>query len=61
MKNYYPKYEHLYGKYVQITDRWESVHIWSEQKAEKNMGRWVPTEISEEEYNKEMQHLWNQN
>jgi hypothetical protein len=52
-------YQHLYGKYVQMDDRFESVHIWSEKLAIKNNGRWIPLEISKEEYDKERRQCWN--
>lgn len=49
----------LYGKYVQIDDRFETVHIWSKELEEKNAGRWIPKEITEEEYLREKKHDWN--
>lgn len=42
-----------------MNDRFETVHIWSEELALKNKGRWTPIAISKETYLKEMQHSWN--
>lgn len=47
-----PMFEELYGKYVQMNDRFESVHKWNEAIATINSGRWIPIEISKEEYEK---------
>lgn len=52
-------FQHLYGKYVQMDDRFESVHIWSEELALKNGGRWTPIEITKEQYDNECGHSWN--
>ena len=49
-------FEELFGKYVQMNDRFESVHIWSKELAIKNNGKWIPLEISKEKYEKEL--LW---
>jgi hypothetical protein len=49
----------LYDKYVQIDDRFETVHIWSEKLAIKNNGKYTPKEISKEMYNSEKLHSWN--
>ena len=49
----------LYGKYVQLNDRFETVHIWCKQLDDKNNGRFIPKEITEEEYLKEIEHSWN--
>lgn len=49
----------LYGKHVQLDDRFESVHIWSKELDEKNNGRWIPKEITEEKYLEEKKHSWN--
>lgn len=35
-------FEKYYGKYVQMDDRFESVHIWNEELAIRNKGRWIP-------------------
>lgn len=43
-------HEELYGKYVQMDDRFETVHIWNEKLALKNKGRWTPIEITKEQY-----------
>lgn len=42
--NQIPMYEHLYGKQVSMNDRFESIHIWSEELAIKNNGKWKPEE-----------------
>jgi len=48
-----------YGDYIQLDDRFESVHIWSKEIEEKINGRWTPYKISKEQYDKEMQEYWN--
>jgi hypothetical protein len=52
-------FEELYNKYIQMADRFESVHIWSEELAKKNKGRWNPIEISQAKYESEKLHSWN--
>jgi hypothetical protein len=52
-------FQELYGKYVQMDDRFETVHIWSEELAIKNEGKWIPKEISKDKYDCEKQHSWN--
>lgn len=52
-------FEQLYDKFVQMDDRFESVHIWNESLAIKNAGRWIPIEITEAEYLKEKEYSWN--
>lgn len=47
-------FEEFYGKYVQLDDRFESVHICSEEKAIKNRGRWTPILISKDTYDREL-------
>jgi hypothetical protein len=42
-------YKHLYGKSVEMNDRFESKHIWSEELALKNKGRWIPKEEPKQE------------
>jgi hypothetical protein len=37
-------YKSLYGKSVKMNDRFESEHIWSEELALRNKGRWIPQE-----------------
>ena len=49
----------LYGKYVQMDDRFESIHIWNKELALKNNGKWTPIKISKAVYNAEMKHFWN--
>ena len=44
------KFEKLYGSYVQMDDRFESVHIWSKELAIKNNGKWTPRLISKQEF-----------
>jgi hypothetical protein len=46
-------YAELNGKFVQMDDRFESVHVWDHELAIKNQGRWTPIEISEQAYLKE--------
>ena len=43
-------FQELYGSYVQMNDRFESVHIWSEELALRNKGRWTPILISKAKY-----------
>ena len=52
-------FQELYGKYVQMDDRFETVHIWSEELARKNEGKWTSKEISKDKYDCEKQHSWN--
>jgi hypothetical protein len=52
-------FQELYGQYIQLNDRFESVHIWSEELALKNAGRWTPIKISQAKYKAEMLHSWN--
>jgi hypothetical protein len=47
------------GSYVQMDDRFESVHIWSEELALRNKGRWTPLLISKSKYEAEKLHSWN--
>ena len=37
-------YKDLYGKPVKMNDRFETEHIWNEELALKNKGRWIPKE-----------------
>jgi len=48
-----------FGDYVQMNDRFESVHIWSKELEDKNNNRWIPLKISKEKYEQEMKHSWN--
>lgn len=43
-------FEDLYGSHVQMNDRFKSVHIWSEELALKNEGRFEPQLISKKQY-----------
>lgn len=52
-------FQKLYGSYVQMDDRFESVHIWSEELALRNKGRWTPILISKSKYEAEKLHSWN--
>lgn len=52
-------FQELYGSFVQMNDRFESVHIWSEQLALRNKGRWTPILISKAKYEAEKLHSWN--
>ncbi len=52
-------FQELYGSYVQMDDRFESVHIWSEELALRNKGRWTPILISKSKYEAEKLHSWN--
>ena len=49
-------FQELYGSYVQMDDRFESVHIWSEELALRNKGRWTPILISKSKYEAEKLH-----
>jgi len=42
-----------------MDDRFESVHIWSEELALRNKGRWTPILISKAKYEVEKLHSWN--
>ena len=55
----FPLFQELYGSYVQMDDRFESVHIWGEELALKNKGRWTPLLISKAKYESEKLHPWN--
>ena len=48
-----------YGDYVKMNDRFESVHIWSEELEKKAAGKWTPLKISKEEYDEELKYCWN--
>jgi hypothetical protein len=52
-------FKELYGSYVQMDDRFESVHIWSEELALRNKGRWTPILINKAKYEVEKLHSWN--
>jgi hypothetical protein len=52
-------FQELYGNYVQMDDRFESVHIWSEELALRNKGKWTPQLISKAKYEAEKLHSWN--
>lgn len=39
-----------YGDFVRMNDRFESIHIWSEDLEKHNNGKWTPKKITEEEY-----------
>ena len=52
-------FQELYGSFVQMNDRFESVHIWSEELALRNKGRWTPMPISKAKYEAEKLHPWN--
>lgn len=52
-------FQELYGSYVQMNDRFESVHIWSEELALRNRGRWTPILISKAKYESEKLHSCN--
>ena len=49
-KEAFEMYSHLYGKVVTRDDRFESKHIWSEELALKNRGRWIPQEVIMEKF-----------
>lgn len=55
----FPLFQDLYGSYVQMNDRFETVHIWSKELAIKNKGRWTPMLISKKKFDQEKQHSWN--
>ena len=54
-----PLFEELYDKYVQVNDRFETVHVWNRELAFHNNGKYVPREITKETYYEEMKHSWN--
>ena len=56
MENNFNLFEELYGSYVQLNDRFESVHIWSKEIALNNRGRWIPILITKEKFDHEI-HL----
>jgi hypothetical protein len=43
-----------YGDFVKMNDRFESIHIWSEDLEKLNNGRWIPRKITEEKYYEEI-------
>ena len=47
-------HEHLYGKFVEMNDRTNSVHIWTQELAWQNhiTGQWTPIEIDQKAYAK---------
>lgn len=55
----YPLYENLYGKFVQVNDRFESVLIWDKDTAIINNGRFEPTLITKALYDLEIEKPWN--
>lgn len=55
----FPLFQDLYGSYVQMDDRFETVHIWTKELAVKNKGRWIPKLISKKKFDQEKQHSWN--
>lgn len=52
-------FQELYGSYVQMNDRFETVHIWNEELALRNKGRWTPIPISKAKYEAEKLYSWN--
>lgn len=52
-------FQELYESYVQMNDRFETVHIWNEELALRNKGRWTPILISKAKYEAEKLHSWN--
>ena len=52
-------FQELYGSYVQMDDRIETVHFWNEELALRNKGRWTPILISKAKYEAEKLHSWN--
>ena len=55
----FPLFQEFNKKCVQMNDRFGSVHIWSEELALKNKGRWTPLLISKAKYESEKLHPWN--
>ena len=49
-KEAFEMHSHLYGKVVTMDDRFESKHVWSEELALKNKGRWIPQEVIMEKF-----------
>ena len=52
-------FQDLYDSYVQMNDRFETVHIWNKELSLKNKGRWIPILISKQKYDQEKQYAWN--
>ena len=50
--NDFSKHEHLYSKVVEMNNRGETIHIWSEKEAIENEGKWTPFQITKDK------HLW---
>ena len=55
----FPLFQELYGSYVQVDDRLESVYIWSEDLALRNKGKLTPILISKAKFEAEKLHSWN--
>ena len=39
-----------YGDFIQLDDRFESCHIWTELVEKEINGKWIPKKITKEEY-----------
>lgn len=46
-----------YGDYVQINDRFESVHIWSEELEKKCGKKWTPEKITKDYYEHQKNYI----
>ena len=57
--NDFSKREHLYGKVVEMNNRGETIHIWSEKEAIKNAGKWTPYQITKAKHLFAFNHFWN--
>lgn len=58
-KTDYIKHEDLYGKVVEMDNRGETIHIWSEEEAIKNAGKWTPFQITKAKHIWAMNFAWN--
>lgn len=57
--NEFSKHEHLYGKVVEMNNRGETIHIWSEKEAVKNAGKWTPYQITKAKHKWAFDKFWN--
>lgn len=59
MTDKFEMYPELYGCFVQMDDRFETVHVWSVEVARLNNGKWKPKKITEQQFNIERAYAWN--
>ncbi len=53
-----PMYENLYGKVVEMNDRFETLVIWSKELAIENNGRWKPFQITKRRHEFSIDYSW---